>query len=81
MRHLGHTFNQEDIEMSTQTKLVSQAELRNRVPYSRSHIDRLERSGNFPRRLKIGPQRIAWLSAEIDQWIEERAKERDNNAE
>jgi prophage regulatory protein len=67
------------MNMSTHSKLVSQIELRNRVPYSRSHIDRLERSGNFPRRLKIGPNRIAWLSAEIDQWIEERAKERDNH--
>ena len=34
-------------------------------------------AGTFPRPLKIGPQAVGWLESEIDQWIEERVRERD----
>src|SRR5262249_50107800 len=37
---------------------------------------RLERRGLFPRRLKIGLRRVAWLRAEIFNWLEARAAAR-----
>lgn len=44
------------------------------VPYSRMHIWRLEKSGAFPRRLKLGRRRIAWRLSEISTWIDTRPR-------
>ena len=40
------------------------------VPFSRQHIYRLVDAGQFPRPIKGGVQRIAFVESEIDQWIE-----------
>lgn len=41
---------------------------------SRSHIDRLEQAGAFPRRFKLTPNgtAIGWDGREVAAWIEER---------
>jgi len=36
---------------------------------SKPSVDRWERAGRFPRRVKIGPNRVAWIRQEIDDWI------------
>lgn len=33
-------------------------------------------TGAFPKPIQIGPKRVAWLSAEVDAWIERCAAER-----
>jgi len=43
-----------------------------RVPYSRAHLYRLEGQGGFPKRKRIGANRIAWVRSEIEQWLAER---------
>mgnify|MGYP001283367611 CR=1 FL=1 len=48
------------------------AEVIARVPYSRAHLYRLEDQGEFPKRRRIGPNRIAWLRTEVEQWLAER---------
>ena len=55
-------------------KLVSKKELRTvyGVPYSFQHIARLEAAGSFPKRLRLGQCRVAWLSEEVQNWIDER---------
>ena len=40
------------------------------VPYSASHIWRLERSGKFPKRIRLGGNRVAWLQSEVESWVE-----------
>ena len=40
------------------------------VPYSSSHIARLEKNGDFPRRVQLGPGRVAWSENDIGEWIE-----------
>lgn len=40
--------------------------------YTPQHIYRLERSGQFPRRVRIGPNRVAWKLSEIEKWLAER---------
>jgi prophage regulatory protein len=37
------------------------------IPWSRMHIDRLEKAGKFPRRIHLGPQTVAWVETEIDE--------------
>jgi prophage regulatory protein len=50
------------------------------IRYSRSQLWRLERDGRFPKRVRIGPQHYAWLEDEVDQFIEERIRARDEAA-
>ena len=42
------------------------------VPYSVSHIWRLERSGKFPQRVRLGGNRVAWLQSEVNSWVESK---------
>lgn len=55
-------------------KLVSKKELKSiyGVPYSFAHIARLEGQGQFPKRVKLGACRVAWLAEEVQAWIDER---------
>ena len=57
-------------------RIVSSEERRHLVPYSDMHIWRLERAGKFPRRLRLGPNKVGWSLREIEEWIEERKEER-----
>lgn len=60
-------------------KLVSKKELKSvfGVPYSFAHIARLEAAGTFPKRVKLGACRVAWVSEEVQAWIDERIATRD----
>jgi prophage regulatory protein len=42
---------------------------------SRAQIDRLENRGEFPRRVRLGPGRVAWLLQDVLDWISERKRE------
>ena len=55
-----------------QSDLMQAAEIDARVPYSRAHLYRLEDQGEFPKRRRIGPNRIAWVRTEVEQWLAER---------
>jgi prophage regulatory protein len=62
-----------------QKQLVSKKELKTvcGIPYSGQHIQRLENAGQFPKRIKLGRNRVAWLLSEIEAWIDERLASRD----
>lgn len=59
--------------------LVSRKQLRELgVCISFAHIDRLERRGRFPRRIKLGGyrgSRVVWRYDEIIAWVEKCAAE------
>lgn len=63
----------------TDKRLVSKKELKTvlGVPYSFQHIARLEKAGHFPKRIRLGQNRVAWLMREVEAWIEERLAERE----
>ena len=60
-------------------KLVSKKELKSiyGVPYCPAHIARLEVAGQFPKRVRLGACRVAWLAGEVQNWIDERVATRD----
>ena len=58
-------------------RIISKIELLTLVPYGFAQITRMEKAGLFPRRIKLGPNRIGWLFNEIQAWIIERKQERD----
>jgi prophage regulatory protein len=62
--------------------LVSKKEVRLvfGVPYSFAHIARLEAAGQFPKRLRLGACRVAWLAAEVQNWIDERVALRNSTS-
>ena len=51
-------------------------ELTGLVPFSPNHLRRLEAQGDFPRRIRIGANRIAWLRDEVEQWLAARVEAR-----
>jgi prophage regulatory protein len=59
-------------------KLLTKSELRQKIGYSPSHIDRLEKAGCFPRRVKpFGPNgRAFWPEHEVDDWVQQKMDER-----
>jgi len=61
-------------------QLVSKKELKTvcGIPYSPQHIQRLENAGLFPKRVKLGRDRVAWLLSEVKAWVDERLAKRDD---
>ena len=57
-------------------RLLSLPQVKNAIPYSASQIWRLEQKGDFPKRVRIGPNRVGWIEAEISDWLRSKIKER-----
>lgn len=76
-------MNGEDMEEKgnyrQESRVIGSAELRQLIPYSDAHFWRLERAGNFPRRIKLGSHRIGWALDEVLDWIEARKSQRDRS--
>jgi prophage regulatory protein len=53
-------------------KFLRLAEVRNRVPYSRSTIYLKISRGEFPAPIDLGARAVAWLESDIDEWIASR---------
>lgn len=59
-------------------RLLSYEQLGERgLQYSRTHIRRLEKRGRFPMHVQIGPNRIGWITGEIDEFVAQRVARRD----
>jgi len=60
-------------------QVVSKKELRTvcGIPYSPQHIARLEKAGQFPKRIRLGQNRVAWLLAEVEEWLNVRIANRE----
>jgi prophage regulatory protein len=69
--------NNQRLAAANPTRLITRRELRTMVPFTPQHILRLEKKGKFPRRVRLGENRVAWLLTEIETWIAERMAERD----
>jgi prophage regulatory protein len=42
------------------------------VPYSRKHLLDLQRLGLFPKAIQSGANRVAWIEADVLQWVASR---------
>lgn len=58
---------------------VSKRQVKDMVLYSPQHIARMEAAGAFPKRVKLGNNRVGWVKSEVEDWIQERIDARDNN--
>jgi prophage regulatory protein len=50
------------------------------IKYSKSSLWNLEKENKFPKRVYLSKVRVAWVEAEIDQWINARIAARNSNA-
>ncbi|OAN99633.1 transcriptional regulator [Sphingomonadales bacterium EhC05] len=53
-------------------RIIGKVELRELVLYSPQHIARLEKAGKFPKRVRLGPNRVGWVLQEVLDWLQER---------
>lgn len=58
-------------------RILDKKALKELIPYTPQHIQRLEDAGNFPKRVSLGPARVGWYLSEVLTWMEERKEERD----
>ena len=64
--------------MQIDRMLVSKKELKSLgIPYSFQHIARLEKAGQFPKRIQLGQCRVAWVYSEVCEWITARIAKRE----
>ena len=42
------------------------------IPMSRTQLWRIEKRGEFPKRVHFGQRRVGWRESEILRWISER---------
>ena len=57
-----------------QTRFLREPEVLERTGLSRPTRWRLERLGRFPKRRKIGLAAVGWVDAEVEDWIQSRAR-------
>jgi prophage regulatory protein len=58
-------------------RLLTKAQVKQLVTYSFAHTARLEADGKFPKRVRLGTGRVAYVENEIQDWIARRIAERD----
>ena len=65
---------------NSEDRIVSSQERRELIPYSDMHVWRLEQADQFPKRIRLGANRIGWSMRELQEWITARKAERDGNS-
>lgn len=58
------------------SRLMFSDETAELIGYSKQHLRRMEAIGQFPRRFRLGANRVAWLRAEVEQWLSDRVEAR-----
>lgn len=58
--------------MDNSARLISLNEVCKRTSLSRTYINRMRSSNRFPEPVQLSERRIAFVEAEIDQWIADR---------
>ena len=59
-------------------RILSKRQLKELVLYSSQHIARLEAAGQFPKRVRLGANRVGWVESEVLDWLQERIDRREN---
>jgi prophage regulatory protein len=58
-------------------RILSKRQVRELVLYSPQHIARLETTGKFPKRVKLGQCRVGWIEEEVLEWLRVKIADRD----
>lgn len=55
-----------------ETRLLSPKAVCQRISLSRTTLDRLVASGDFPKPVRITPRRLAYPAEAVDAWVKEK---------
>jgi prophage regulatory protein len=55
-------------------RIIRRRERKRRIDFSDVHIWRLEKRGEFPKRIQLGPNSVGWFEDEVDAWIASRIR-------
>jgi prophage regulatory protein len=55
-------------------RLIRSREVETRTGFHITTIWRLEKRSEFPQRVRLSANRVAWLESDIDAWIDGRSK-------
>jgi prophage regulatory protein len=58
--------------MLMNTRILKWQDLAPIVGCSRVTIWRMEKAGDFPKRIRISPQMVGWLEHEVEAWLAQR---------
>lgn len=53
-------------------RILSKRQLKELDLYSPQHVARLEKAGEFPKRVQLGPNRVGWVEDEVMDWLQQR---------
>jgi prophage regulatory protein len=53
-------------------KILNSKEISQITGLSRVTVWRMERKGQFPKRITLSPRRVGWIEDQINKWIFER---------
>ena len=59
-------------------RILSKRQVKDLVLYSPQHIARLEAAGRFPKRVRLGQNRVGWVEGEVLDWLQSRIDARDD---
>ena len=60
----------------TSKHLLSKRAVLKQIPISGATLARRVAAGAFPRPIRIGKRRVAWVQSEVSDWLGERMEER-----
>lgn len=55
-------------------RVITRKDIKPKTGYTYHYCVILEKRGEFPRRIKLGPKRVGWLEHEIDEWLQKRQR-------
>lgn len=57
-------------------RIIRKPEITERSALSSVTIWRLEKTGQFPKRIQLGGNSVGWFADEFDEWLEQKSRAR-----
>lgn len=61
-----------NIDPFAHLRVLTMKEVSRLTRYTPQHVYRLERAGKFPRRIRLGENRVGWRLADVEKWFATR---------
>lgn len=55
-------------------RIIRRKDIKTKVGFSSHYCVILEKRGEFPKRVRLGPQAVGWREDEVDKWLAERER-------
>ena len=66
--------------MESPNRFVTARDIKALTTLSKPSVDRYERRGDFPKRIRLSYSRVVWRYGEVMDWLDTKAAERDEPA-